>query len=61
MVPALRKDINQNPVLDIFTFASEENWDTSTDPRKTFYQMTGGGGDFDKVKTRKIYLDDSDS
>ena len=51
MVPALRKDIEQNPDLDIFTFTSKEHWDTSTDPRQSFYQITGGGGDFDKAKT----------
>ena len=51
MVPMLRKDIRENKDVDISYFMLEENWDTSTDPRKSFYQTTGGGGDFDKAKT----------
>ena len=51
IVPAFRKDFDHSGEVDTFTFTSKENWDRSVDPRKSFYQMTNGGGDFDKVKT----------
>ena len=50
MVAALRKDFKDNGDLDALTFVYKENWDKSVDPRQSFYQMTNGGGDFDKVK-----------
>ena len=51
MVPAIRKDIRENGDLNPLTFVMEGNWDKSVDPRKSFHKITGGGGDFDKVKT----------
>jgi len=51
MVLSFSESIEKNREFNPFDLLSIESCAESIDPRSSFYQITGGRGDFDKLKT----------